>query len=71
MVYAPGELTRAARKTSYLDKVEDQFLSLYLDGQSDGYDLGRFVKQKLAESYWNGVAAGARGVEPKQNAERK
>ena len=62
------------KRPSYLNETKQAFFQLYTDitGQSGTSiddlleQLWKFISPKLAQSYWNGVSAGASGrVKPK------
>ena len=72
------------KKPSYLSRVKEELLNLIINQPIEGEQgvqefadaIWTFVSKKLAESYWNGVSAGASGrVQPKEpksfNARRK
>src|SRR5438093_113142 len=63
------------KSPSYLSKVKDELYQLIVadhstteqDAQEITDNLWGFMSPKIAESYWNGVSAGASGrVKPKQ-----
>jgi hypothetical protein len=70
----PRATTEAQQKSpSYLSRVRGELFNLILtnhapseqEAQEITDNLWKLVSSKLAESYWNGVAAGNRGVKPK------
>lgn len=64
------------KRPSYLSEVKADLTDLLATNHAGdpeeaaeiAEDLWPFLSKKLAQSYWNGVAAGNRGVKPKPRA---